>query len=312
MWAATKTIALASRRSRKRRRTGEGDTLRVQQQQPSSFPSSAICISLTFIWESGKGGRGAKVFWFLYFLFLGGFCFTLASLSLHSKLNLNPKSNNGAPCSLLFPATALAAAAPCGPLSLPSLYLHSPLAPHPSHSVFLIVVGRRVVSFAFCCPLSWPHTALSYTPPSLPFSLLPPLSLALHYFPAQSLSFSLHFVFPLCLSPVLFAATKLLCLCSSRVRLLLWSSSFPLFLHSLPLSLAPLSPACLKLTSLDFRLLFRSLLLCFSISSFHHWLVSLQALSLSTSLMLFPPLSICLSLPLPHSLPFSLCSVASF
>lgn len=216
------------------------------------------------------------------FLILGGFCFTLASLSLHSKLNLNPKSNNGAPCSL---ATALAAAAPCGTFSLPSPFLT--LFFHccwPPRCLICLLLSTQLTSH--CVQLNSNFSTFLSPPTLLSFSSLLPGSL---------LSFSLHSVFLLCpsllrlLSCFRCAVHESVC-CSDPLP--------PLSFTTLFLTLSPLFSASLKLTSLDFRLLFRSLLLCFSISSFHHWLVSLQSTlsrSFSSSLLLFPSPS--------HSLP---------
>lgn len=55
---------------------------------PRVCPLCTICISLTFIWLFP---------YFLFFFFSIFFCFTCDSLSLHSKLNLKPKSNNRQP-----------------------------------------------------------------------------------------------------------------------------------------------------------------------------------------------------------------------
>lgn len=202
----------------------------------------------------------------------------MASLSLHSKLNLNPKSNNGAPCSL---ATALAA--PCGTFSLPSPFLT--LFFHccwPPRCLICLLLSTQLTS----------HCA-QHTPTSITF-LSPPILLSFSsLLPGSFLSFSLHSVFPLCVSLL----RLLSCFrCAVHESVCCSDPLPPLSFTTLFLTLSPLSNASLKLTSLDFRLLFRSLLLCFSISSFHHWLVSLQS-TLSRSF------SFSLLLPFPLSLP---------
>lgn len=123
----------------------------------------------------------------------------------------------------------------------------------------------------------------------------PPFSLSLHY----SQLFLLLFLPALCLSLCLSLLRLLSCFrCAVHESVCCSDPLPPLSFTTLFLTLSPLFSASLKLTSLDFRLLFRSLLLCFSISSFHHWLVSLQSTlsrSFSSSLLLFPSPS--------HSLP---------
>lgn len=179
--------------------------------QPTPCSALAICISLTFIWYSRQGGRygKGKVLWsfgfyfHFYFIFFRGFCFTFASLSLHSKLNLNPMANNGAPCCL----GNFVMGAPC------AVVLPDPFVSPCTRSVLIVVRSRWLSHLPFAVHLA-DLTLLAV------LSLFTSLSTLTLFFLFLSLPFP-----SLSLSPQLvpwpFAAAKLLSLCSLRFSLLL-------------------------------------------------------------------------------------------